>query len=209
MTPSKHQDGAVPGSLDQHKPRQYLRAGDRRRQLLEVAATMARREGLDRLSMIGLASEAGVSRQLVYEHFPSLSSLVASLLLDRFGELDADVAAAIAESRAKGHHGALDAARLVLARPAEERQILRAMLLYSGSPDHELHELATKLRTRTIDRWSGMLPIGDKPASQGLVWALVNALFGLGDLVAAGEITVDQALELLATLINAGETRLT
>ncbi len=205
MTPDSHEPAAA--SAEPPKPRPYLRARDRHRQLLEAAAAIARREGLDRLSMTGVATQAGVSRQLVYEHFDNLPDLVAALLLDRFGELDTAVASAVAESEAKGLNAALAAARLILSRPAEERHILRALLAHAGSPEHELNELAARLRTRTIDRWRPALQTGDTPASRALVWALVNATLGLGDLVDAAEITVEQATAQLTILINAADPR--
>lgn len=201
MTSNRHQPAAAP--VEPHKSRPYLRARERHRQLLAAAAAIARREGLGRVSMIGVATQAGVSRQLVYEHFANLPNLVAALLLDRFGELDAAVARAVSESEARGQSAALVAATLVLSRPAEERHMLRALLAHASSPEHELNELATRLRTRTIDRWSPTLQTGDDSASRARVWALVNAMFGLGDLVDAAEITVEQAIAQLTILIDA------
>lgn len=195
-------------SFRPHKSRPYLRARERRRQLLDAAAAIAGRDGLDRLSMIGVATEAGVSRQLVYEHFANLPSLVAALMLDRFGELDSAVANAIAEDRAGGLDAALEAARLLLSRPAEERHILRSLLAHSGSPNHELYTLAAKLRSRTVDRWSRTFSTAADPNSRALVWALVNSILALGDLVDSSEITLEQAITQLEILGNAAYPRL-
>ena len=56
-------------------PRKYLRAGERREQLLAAAADLVGKQGWGGLGMIPLAEAAGVSRQLVYEHFENLDVL--------------------------------------------------------------------------------------------------------------------------------------
>jgi AcrR family transcriptional regulator len=185
------------------KPRPYLRSEDRRRQLLGAAAEIVHREGLERLTMAGLAAEAGVSRQLVYEHFADLQTLVTALLVFRFGEVDATIAQGVSDSQATGVDGALLVARLVLSLPAEERLVLRALLSRASIRGRELSDLARRLRGRMINRWSSTLSADGSPASQAGVWAIVNAMFGLGDLVDDGRITLDQALGQLSVLIAA------
>ncbi len=184
------------------KPRPYLRAAERHKQLIDAAARIAAREGLDRLSMVGVATEAGVSRQLVYEHFPDLSAMVVALLFDRFGEIDETIAAAVAGSTG-GLDAALLAARSILSLPPEHRHLLRALLAHVGVPEHSLSELAERLRERVIDRWTSALRADQDPEARALTWALANATFGLGDLVAAADITLEQALGQLSTLIVA------
>jgi len=186
-------------------PRSYLRAADRRRHLLAAAARLVAREGLGGLSMVGVAAEAGVSRQLVYEHFPDLPTLVVALLEDRFGELEATIGAALARRSAGGGRPTRLAARELLALPAVDRHMLRVLVAHAGTSDHELAAIAVRLRTRMIDRWMTALPAGDGPPSRALVWALVNALLGLGDVVDAGVLSLDDALgQFDALLAGAG-----
>lgn len=184
------------------KPRQYLRAAERHRQLLDAAARIAGREGLDRLSMVGVASEAGVSRQLVYEHFPDLSTMVVALLFDRFGEIDAMIARAIAETSSGGPDEVRLAARAFLSLPAELRRLLRVLLAHAGIPEHELGPLAVQLRERIILRWTAMLRAEGDPSARARTWALANAMFALGDLVDAAEITAEQAFEQFSILVT-------
>lgn len=61
-------------------PRPYLAAPERRQQLLDVAGRLVREAGWSSLSMQGLAIAAGVSRQLVYEHFESADELYLATL---------------------------------------------------------------------------------------------------------------------------------
>ncbi|MGA2014330.1 MAG: TetR/AcrR family transcriptional regulator [Solirubrobacteraceae bacterium] len=208
MTPPAPQPQPASQRPDRPATRPYLRAADRRRQLLDAAARIAGREGLERLSMVGVAAEAAVSRQLVYEHFSDLSSLVMAMLIDRFGDYDAKVTRAIGDTDASGLDAALLAAGELLSLPAQERHILRVLLAYAGIPRHELSFLAHRLRARSMDRWTGLLETPDDPRSRALTWAVVNALFGLGDLVDAGEITVQQGLEEFRLLVVAAAPEL-
>ncbi|MGO9750487.1 MAG: TetR/AcrR family transcriptional regulator [Solirubrobacteraceae bacterium] len=193
----------TPEPAPRPKPRHYLRAAERHRQLIDAAARIAGREGLDRLSMVGVATEAGVSRQLVYEHFPDLSAMVVALLFDRFGEIDATIAKAVADARGGGLDEALLAARGILSLPTEHRHILRVLLAHAGIPEHELSVLAARLRARTTERWTSMLRAEEDPNARALTWALANAMLGLGDLVDAAELTLEQALQQLSKLITA------
>ncbi len=68
--------------LNQPK-RPYLRARDRRRQLLDAAGRLFDRTGFGGITMAGAATEAGVSRQLVYDHFGDLDALYEAFVEDR------------------------------------------------------------------------------------------------------------------------------
>lgn len=177
--------------------RPYLRAQDRRQQLLGVAAGIAGKDGLDRLTMAGLASQAGVSRQLVYEHFADLPDLVAALLIDRFAAVDAKIAAALALNDKPGVETALFAVRQALSLGSEERGILRALLTRTSPRDHELADLAATLRNRVIDRWTEIIGSRTDPATRALVWAIVNAIFAIGDLIDTKTISIDQLTRLI------------
>jgi AcrR family transcriptional regulator len=182
--------------------RPYLWAPERRRQLLDAAVRLIGRDGFARLSMVALAAEAGVSRQLVYEHFPDLPSLVAAILLDRVGELDQAVAAALERADASPPETAVAAARGLLSLPAQDRHVIRVLLAHAAIPGHELSAIAQALRTRSIARWTPILQAGDDPGSRARTWATVAAVFALGDLVDSGEITVEDAIAELPRLLR-------
>ncbi len=190
-------------------PRAYLRSDERRRQLLESAAQIAGSEGVDRLTIVGLAKAAGVSRQLVYDHFSDLQGLVRAMLAERFRVIDNAIYAAITrpdahESPQRERAVALEAARGFLELPAGDRHVLRSVLSATDTPGHELHPLALQLRARSIRRW---LPfMGGERADAGAearTWALVNALAGIGDLVGTGELGVEEGLEQFELLLRA------
>lgn len=185
------------------RPRPYLRAADRRRQLLDAAARVAGRDGIGGLTIVGVAGEAGVSRQLVYEHFGDVAGLVGALLADRFGDLRAEMAEAMQAGAARPGEVALMGARHLLGRPAPDRHLIRALMAYAAVPGHELSNLATAQRELIIDRWAGRLRPGQPGPSRAQIWAIINAMLGLGDLVDSGAITIDEAVAELAVLFAA------
>jgi AcrR family transcriptional regulator len=188
-------------------PRSYLRSWDRRRQLLDVATRIAGREGVERLTIVGLAQAAGVSRQLVYDHFSDLSGLVWAVLLDRFAAIDEAIGDTIERAGPLNEDDAvevvLSAARRFLALSREDRHILRSVLTNTDAPDHELNALALQLRAHSIGRWNEVFSAFADPGASGRTWALVNALNGLGDLVSTDQLNVDEALEEFELLIRA------
>jgi len=188
--------------------RPYLRSEDRRRQLLDVAARIAGSEGVDRLTVVGLAKAAGVSRQLVYDHFSDLQGLVGAVLADRFSVIDNAIYESISAPGAfeDPEHAielALGAARGFLELSREDRHLLRSVLSTTDAPAHELNPLASLLRARSIKRWRPLLGGELEPSSEARAWALVNAIDGLGDLVATGDLTVEEALEEFEFILRA------
>ena len=183
-----------------------MRAADRRRQLLDAAARIAGREGLGRLTMVGVASEAGVSRQLVYEHFADLPALVWALVADRFSAAEATIVSALEEPRADRTEVALVATRVLLSLPSEQRHLVRSLVGHANLPDHELSVPAARLRARMIKRWTTALGTGQSRVARARVWALLQAIFGLGDLIDAGELSLDEAEAQFATLLRAAVT---
>jgi AcrR family transcriptional regulator len=202
-TPAAGGAGARPGGT-----RPYLRAEDRRRQLLDVATRIAGREGVESLTIVGLVKAAGVSRQLVYDHFQDRQGLVRAVLADRFTVVDNAIYASISRPGAfadteEAIGVALEAARAFLELSREDRHILRSVLTATDAPDHELNKLALQLRERSIKRWLPVLGGDSDPGSRARAWAVTNALAGIGDLVSTGELDADRGHELFAPMLRA------
>lgn len=79
-----------------------LSAGDRRRQLLEVALHTFAERGFRATTMDEIAEAAGVTKPLVYQHFPSKRALYLELVDSVASELVAAITRATA--RATGPH---------------------------------------------------------------------------------------------------------
>jgi AcrR family transcriptional regulator len=190
-------------SPEASEPRPYLRASDRRRQILEAAATLIGQGGLGRLTVAAVAAEAGISRQWVYVHFRDLDDLYLSLVADRFAAIDARIDSAKAGST--GTQLAAFAAREVFAVAPSDRRILRTVLDGSGYGDPELLEVQASLRERVLGRWCGFVrqPGRDDRDARAVVWALVHALFGLADQIEREALDPARAEELFLEMVRA------
>ncbi|HXQ63068.1 MAG TPA: TetR/AcrR family transcriptional regulator [Acidimicrobiales bacterium] len=184
-------------------PRPYLRAGERRTQLLDAAAAVIGREGIGGLTVAGVALEAGVSRQWVYEHFSDLDDLYRALIEDRFAALDADIDAA--RECLTGTALATFAARRLFALVPADRRILRALVDGAGWNRPELAGIASELRERILGRWTGLARLAghDDVEVRAIVWALVHAAFGLADQIERESLGVEEAVALLIVLVEA------
>jgi AcrR family transcriptional regulator len=78
--------------------RRRLPQAERRRQLLEVARRIVREEGADGLTLGHLAVKAGVSKPVVYDHFPTRSKL----LIELYKWIDTEKVLALKETMALG-----------------------------------------------------------------------------------------------------------
>src|SRR5213083_1274489 len=67
-------------SPDKAQTRRRMRAPDRRAQLLEVARRVFGNSGFHSVSMDDVAKEAGVTKPILYDHFPSKKELYLELL---------------------------------------------------------------------------------------------------------------------------------
>lgn len=77
-------------------PGRRLNAADRRRQLLAVAGELFAEHGFHGLSMEQLAEGAGVSKPVLYQHFPSKRDLYLALVRDAVSDMERVVTAALA-----------------------------------------------------------------------------------------------------------------
>lgn len=89
-----------PGSETPKRSASKLSKADRRRQLLDTALTIVREEGADRLTLGYLATRAGVSKPITYEHF----STRTGLLIELYKVIDVKQATALRDTLAAERH---------------------------------------------------------------------------------------------------------
>ncbi|MGE5211731.1 MAG: TetR/AcrR family transcriptional regulator, partial [Acidobacteriota bacterium] len=130
--------------------RPYLATDDRRRQLLDAAARLFAREGYAGLTMVALAAEAGVSRRLVYDHFPDLASLYSAFFDDRAERYLDAIAAAVDDADASASPFAAAFAQL-LAMPADDQRALRVLVADPGLAD--LDPVRERFRHHVEQQW--------------------------------------------------------
>ena len=90
-----------------------MTSAERREQLIEVATQVFASEGADRASVESIASRAGVSKPVIYEHFGSKDGLYA-VVVDRHVRLLQDGLRCVLSKSRRGPRRIMEAAVMVL-----------------------------------------------------------------------------------------------
>ncbi|MBY0278579.1 TetR/AcrR family transcriptional regulator [Candidatus Binatia bacterium] len=171
-------------------PRPYLAAGERRLQLLDVARRLVREGGWSALSMQGLAIAAGVSRQLVYEHFESADDLYLATLRHLFERIHA-ATEAVVRAGDDLETTLARAFELFVEMAPEERDALRALASLRDPSHRRMARAKSQLRARITALWVPYIEVQTGlhgGEAQAVAWMLVNAAGGLADGIAEGSI---------------------
>lgn len=190
--------------------RPYMGKEDRRKSLLQAAANLVENKGWGVLTMSALAESAGVSRQLVYQHFPNLENLLGATAWTIFL-----ATAEGTEQAIKAHPNdvrmAIRTASLVsLDMPKGQGDALWQLI--SGTtfnlPELEairvgIRELILKLWAAPIQNLKGM----DDASSRTFAWMLIMAFWGMRQMVRDGLISRDEGVKEFDEMLNALLTR--
>lgn len=105
----------IPMSDTSRQPAHRVRmtSAERREQLIEVATQVFASEGADRASVESIASRAGVSKPVIYEHFGSKDGLYA-VVVDRHVRLLQDGLRCVLSKSRRGPRRIMEAAVMVL-----------------------------------------------------------------------------------------------
>jgi AcrR family transcriptional regulator len=187
------------------KKRSYLAKDDRRVALLETAAAVVEKQGWPALSMISVAEQANVSRQLVYQHFESLDELMTETMTHIFREGYERVRESI--QRNAGNVASLTAAVDGLTfnlSPGRTRALWHMITAtYSDSPEatrmsRRLRHLLTSLWMPVASEAFGMKDV----QARVLVWMLHMAYWGAHQLIEEGEVDRETAMALFIWLLT-------
>lgn len=182
--------------------RRRLSRESRNSQLLDVSWALVRSEGADALTLGRLAEHAGVTKPVVYSHFPSRAALLAALftefddrqtvMLEQY--LDA------AEVSLPGRARAI-AESYVECAIAQGRELTGVLAALEGSPELEqvkresAHAYAERCR-RILEPFTST--DGVRPSA---LTAILGAAEALSQAAAVGALPPDQAKEELAALV--------
>ena len=187
------------------KTRPYMASHQRRQVLLDVATEIVGRGGWSALTMTGLATEAGVSRQLVYDHFEDGTRLLLSTIRYLFEESHRATAEVLQGSDGDVPSTIREAYRIFLEMPAAQRRALRAISGDFVSDQPETRKAITVMREQIFTLW---LPYARRQTGlaerelRPLVWMLTSASWGLADLVDDGTVSKKEATELFAHFVE-------
>ena len=152
--------------------------------------------------MQGLAAAAGVSRQLVYEHFATADDLYLATLTYLF-ERAYTATLAIATSGAGIEETMRRSFALCLDLPREERDALRSLAMESETG--RTARARGRLRSRIASIWVPYvrqqtgIPEAEATA---LAWMLTTAAWGLADTIADGTLTRPRAVEMFGRFVD-------
>jgi AcrR family transcriptional regulator len=182
---------------------QRLSRSERRQQLLDTALTIVREEGADRLTLGHLASQAGVSKPVAYDHFETRSGLLIAL----YRMIDMEKVRAFQEAMTNDRHSEEETVKMLAAayiRCATETdgefQVVGAAL--AGSEDKA--RVFEELLANSVLMFATVLEPVSTLSGQDLR-RLCIGLVGAGEALAAarlrGECSEREAVETFQILI--------
>ncbi len=186
-------------------PRAYLRANERREQLLAAAADLVGKRGWSALGIVPLAAAAGVSRQLVYEHFADTSDLLASVMRYLFESARATTAQILADQSDDVGSVIRRAYEVYLALPQAQRRALRALAGDSDPESTELGRARHVMRHEILGLWAPYVSRHtglSEAKSRALAWMLTASSWAITDLVEDGTVSPTEATEMLSRVVT-------
>ena len=189
----------MPNSHDAPAKRQYLSSESRRESILRVADEVLTKEGVARLSIVEVARRAGISRQLIYQHFADLNTLLIEVIRMRCAEvqLSLDISEGARELEIRD----LVERQLhrVLTLPNRDRQLMRNLFGDITALPRDLWVTIAEIRQTVVARWTNVIDPRNTPAplSYAKIGPIIHAILGACDLIIDGSITEDEAVDLL------------
>ena len=188
----------MPDSHDGLHKRQYLSAESRRESILRVADEVLSTEGVAHLSIVEVASRAGISRQLVYQHFADLNTLLIEVLRMRLVELQSTLES---DGVRRGEIRELveQQLRRRLNLSARDRQLMRNVFGDISALPRDLWPTIAEIRQDVVARWARIIDPEAKPTSLAFakLGLIIAAILGACDLLIDGSLTEDEAVSLL------------
>ncbi|VWX35628.1 TetR/AcrR family transcriptional regulator [Limnobacter sp. 130] len=192
-------------SSQTQEKRPYLGKNDRKKALLHSAAELVEDAGWGVLNMSALADRAGVSRQLVYQHFPNLESLLGATAWAVFTDTMQGTAQAIA-NHPNDLKQAIRAAELVsLDMPVGKGDALWQLIAGSGLNSPELETIRLGIRDVILKLWVPAIRKSkglDEAAATSLVWMVILSFWGIRQLIRDKLVTREQGIAQFDLLLD-------
>lgn len=162
-----------------------LPADQRRRQLLDVACEVFARSGFHDTSMDEIAEAAGVTKPVLYQHFPSKRALYRELLDDTGAQLLARLAEATGHA-SSGRQRVEEGFRAYFRFAVGDRSAFRLLLGASIRNDPEFARIVEGVLTQAAEAISTLIEI---PTSDAQRRVLAQALVGMAEAVGRRALT--------------------
>lgn len=178
--------------------RPYLLRDERRRVFLEGAATLVEASGWGALTMSALAERIGVSRQLVYQHFPNLENLMVSTAKYVFRNVGTELEQALKTTSSSEASVVLQSACVVwFDMPKGQADALWQLISGTTLNLVELEIVRVNMRSLLLGIWA---PVVEKSLgvsadkARSLSWVLIMVFWGVRQLVCDQLMTREEAL---------------
>jgi AcrR family transcriptional regulator len=184
--------------------RQYLSAESRRESILRVADEVLSKEGVAHLSIVEVANRAGISRQLVYQHFADLNALLTEVIRTRLNELQSSLEGLDGSRRGEIRELVQIQLRRILNLPLRDRQLMRNVFGDITALPKDLWPTISEMRKDVVARWAQLIDPEAKPTSQAYakMGLIMHTILGAWDLLYEGMITEDEATVLLLKVVE-------
>ncbi len=196
-TPSRARSGAP--------KRAYLSRDKRRQTLLDVASGIVEHEGWPALTMSALAERGGTSRQLVYQHFPSLEKLLADTAWHIFEGTMQQTQASVSANPSNLIEAAKAAEASTLDLPPGRGDALWQLVAGTASATPELEKIRHDLREVIVGLWAPLVrkELGLNSAdARAYAWMAVMAFWGTRQLIRDGELSRARGMRLFNDFLD-------
>lgn len=185
--------------------RSYMQKDDRRRMLLVQAALIVESRDWSALTMSALATQAGISRQTIYQHFPNVETLLTETASYMFADLWEKTAAIINDRSLSLTKAIRETSALSLDLSDGMGDALGEVIVGGSRASSELVAFSKQVRSLVIELWSPRI-VSDlnlkKPQARTLIWMSLMAFWGLRQLIRDGLVTRKQAIEQFEGYVN-------
>lgn len=151
---------------------------EKRHNLLLTAAHVFATKGMDKASMSQIASEAGVSKSLLYHYYPSKDALIFAIIYSHLDDLDKRLERASAPNmNPEQHLETLVITVLEAYRGADDQH--KVQINAEPALNEDQRSEITKLERRIIDRFSTIIRTLHPALERPLLIPVTMSLFGM------------------------------
>lgn len=194
----------MPTSSAGPSKRQYLSSEDRRESILRAADEVLATQGVAHLSVVEVAHRAGISRQLVYQHFSDLNTLLVEVFRLRLSEMNLTMGATDANHCLEIRDVIERQLRRIVTVPARDRQLMHNVFGDISSLPKDLWPTIGEIRRTIVVRWATMIDPLAQPTPLGVakMGLIIHAVMGAWDMVLDGTLSEDEAVSLLVKVVE-------
>ncbi|HEY0917393.1 MAG TPA: TetR/AcrR family transcriptional regulator [Solimonas sp.] len=179
--------------------RAYLSKDLRRQTLLEVAAQIVETDGWAGLNMSALAERGGTSRQLIYQHFPSMEKLLADTAWHIFMEVAKGTTDSVAANPGNLTEAIKAAEAFSLDLPVGRGDALWQLIAGTAGSTPELEEIRQGIRKLISGIWTPVVRKAldmNEADARAYAWMSILAFWGMRQLVRDGELSRTRGVKL-------------